>query len=265
MLAEEFDARFRAWVAAFCRINGRPELLPERVEKALRRIPDGLKASVVLGFKNNIVLERRGDTFGLRGLEDAEHHWIAASGATGWRVDWESLVRVAEYARVALIAPPGFRVGWDEDRMDVTLRGPSGRLVACYATEVDLATLEELTKRVEAWGKRGVNPDAPNIKGDDARRTAQALVRNPTRYFSTVAIGRRYEFGVRYGKPKGGKVRFRLEPDVIPFPQVGWPSVIGSRVESAEPSMFHHGVRPKDEGRRGQNAPPRRVLQGLPG
>jgi hypothetical protein len=235
VLAEEFDTKFCAWVTAFCRINPRPEPLPERLEKYLRRIPDGLKATVILGFKNNFVFERSGYKFSLRGLEHIEHPWIAPAGTLGWRADWAYVVQVAEYARVALIAPPGFNVGWEEDEMDVTLRGPSGKLVAWYKTAKDLETLEELTGGAKAWGTRGVRPDEPRITGDDAHQTARALVRHPTRFFSTVGIGRRYEFCVRYWKPKGAKVRFRLEPDVIPFPEVGWPSVVGSRAAWARP------------------------------
>ena len=215
-MPEDFDSIFRSWVEAFCDHEHYPHMQEDLFRQARDRLPRGLRQNIAIGLHDGTITSIKDKVYKFtfpnlpHGKECA---WLSRLDDKRARVNWEYFVQAAEYVRVCLIAvSKGFRVKWEDDKMDITLYRPDGNLLAYLETKEHSDEIDELVPRIRDWGKRGVDPSAP-ASDDDAEEKAKYIARHQPSYFALVSIGKRYEFHVDYH----GEYKFALVEDMIPI------------------------------------------------
>ena len=215
-MPDDFDSSFRSWIEAFCEHEHYPHMQEDLFRQVRDRLPRGLRQTISIGLRDGTITSIKGKEykFTFPNLPHGkEYAWLSRLDDKRARVNWEYFVQAAEYVRVCLIAAlKGFKVKWEDDKMDVTLYRPDGTLLAYFEAKERSDEIDGLVPRVQEWGKRGVDPLAP-AGDDDAEEKAKYIAKHQPSYFSLVSIGKRYEFHVDCHDEH----RFALVDDMIPI------------------------------------------------
>jgi hypothetical protein len=215
MVDSTFESNFRAWVVAACKEWGYPPPSRDWFERAERRLPAGLRRTLELGLADGVVQVVAGYRFRLDGLAAHKGPYAFFSRFSQRRQpgpNWEYFVQVAEYVRIRrAVRDPGYRVSFEDELMDISVRDGHDRLVWCMEVKERADQLDPLLVGILRYAS-GVDPGIPDRHNDPLRK-AKYLLRARPDYFSLMAVGKRIDFQV----VRLGSDRFELTPDVIPL------------------------------------------------
>lgn len=211
--AAQFEQLARSWAATACETFGYPPVDEEWAQRLQQRLPMGVRALVVQAHAHGVV-ESEGFRFTLPDLDPGKgpYAWLSRDTAAQQpAVNWEYFVQVAEYARLRTLAGArGFRVGFEDELVDVTVRDGASLLLAVEVKET-AAALNQLETELHRHAT-GVDLDADD-RHQDGLRKAKYLLEHQPAFFALAAIGSRREFSVTLQ----GSNRFALDEDVVPL------------------------------------------------
>jgi hypothetical protein len=215
-MEDELRDLIRGWVIAACREWSYPEVAESYFDAVYGRIPAGVRTLVAAGHRDGLIQPVGGYRFTLQGLPPGKgpYAWVSRNQqAQVPAINWEYLIQAAEYARVyGALSAKGYRVAVEDRLMDVTVSDPDGALRWYIEVKERAIDVPGLVDRIGAYGRDGVDVNAPD-RGNDALRKAKYLVWYRPLYFSVSAIGLRRDFQVVYAAGD----RFVLVDDMIPL------------------------------------------------
>ncbi|MEK7423987.1 MAG: hypothetical protein AAB131_09130 [Actinomycetota bacterium] len=180
------------------------------------RLPDGLRSLFDRGFEVGLLRMTDGFRFTMRDLPSGKGPYALFSKSTAKNlpaVNWEYVVQAVDYVRAhESLAQKGFRIGVEDNLMDVTVRSATGDLLWYIESKEKAGDLAKLVNEVRGWGRAGVD-DTIDDRHKDGLRKAKYLVRHRPPYFSGSAIGIRLDFRMTYV----GVRHFEMHEDAIPF------------------------------------------------
>jgi hypothetical protein len=122
-------------------------------------------------------------------------------------------VQAVDYVQLhELLAPKGYRIGVEDNLMDVTVRDPEGTLLWYSESNEKAKDLGAVVREIRTWGESGVDMDIDD-RHKDGLRKAKCLCTHRPLYFSGSAIGLRLDFSVAYLNDN----HFALREDAIPL------------------------------------------------
>lgn len=173
----------------------------------------GLGALIAQGVDDGTLRVVDGHRFTLAGLAPGKGPYAffsryADRGEPG--PNWEYFVQVAEYIRIRNAVADRFRVDFEDELMDISVRDGE-HVVWCIEVKEQAGQLASLLTGIRQHAQ-SVDDAAPD-RGNDPLRKAKYIVRRRPDFFSLVAIGQRLDFHIEYD----GERSFTLVPDVVPI------------------------------------------------
>lgn len=212
-MLREFDNQFHGWVRSACEDWGYDVPSEEWFAKVYGRLPQGVRASLGLGLKSELVITK-GRFFTMKSLppEKGPYNWFSRyAGQREPAPNWEYFVHVAEFIRFYSIAiEHGLSVAFEDDTMDISVYCGKQLVIYCEVKE-RVTQIEELIRGVRSY-QSYVDLTAPD-RGNDPLRKAKCIVEKKPDYFVGVAIGARMEYRVMYL----GNTSFTLVRDMVPL------------------------------------------------
>lgn len=211
----DFKAVLHSSMQFACSEWGYPEPSDSWYEDVERRLPRGLQHLFEAGLESGLL--RMVDEFRFTMLDlplgKGPYAFLSKSQKKIPSVNWEYVVQAVDYVRIHnLLAAKGYRVGVEDNLMDVTVRDRDDVLLWYVESKETASGLTRLIAEIRQWGKEGVDFEIDD-RHKDGLRKAKYLLQNRPLYFSGSAIGIRLDYSVAYKEGNS----FDLVEDVIPF------------------------------------------------
>jgi hypothetical protein len=213
---DDFFDLVRGWVQAACREWNYPEVSEPYFAAIYQRLPAGVRALVVAGYREGLIEPAGEYRFTLHGLPPGKgpYAWVSRHQQTQTpAMNWEYLVQAAEYARVyTALSSKGYLIAVEDRLMDITVSDPDGTLKWYIEAKERATDVPDFVDRISRYGRSGVSLDAPD-RNNDALRKAKYLLQYRPLYLSVSAIGLRRDFQVTYAADN----QFALIDDMVPL------------------------------------------------
>lgn len=210
-----FDAYLSSSVLAACQEWDYPEPDESWYRELERRLPPGLRELFARGLDSGLLTIVEGHRFTMRDLPPGKGPYAlySRSAKKSPAPNWEYIVQAVDYVRVSeLLAPKGYRIGVEDNLMDVTVRDSDGGLLWYIESKEKGNDLTKLVAEIRRWGTAGVDFEVDD-RHKDGLRKAKYLCQHRPPFFSGSAIGVRLDFSVDYEDEN----RFTLMEDAIPI------------------------------------------------
>ncbi len=214
-LLQKFDTYFRDCVKAACQEWNYPMSSDAYYTTLNKRLPEGLRALLGLGFSKGLIIPKSRWTFTLEGLSPKKgpYSWLSRSVAKEPNPNCEYFVQVAEFVRLHRVATAlGLSVTFEDDTMDIALY-QKDKLLVYYEVKEKVSQIQELIEGIKDYGYTKIDHSIRD-RGNDPLRKAKCIIKRKPEYFSGVAIGARFEYKVIYYPEQKS---FQLVKDVIPW------------------------------------------------
>lgn len=214
-MTSDFNLVLQSAVSAACAEWTYPEPGESWHLELKRRIPLGVRELFGHGLEIGVLKMVDGFRFTMTDLPHGKGPYalLSRSPTKIPSFNWEYVVQAVDYVRAhSLLAKQGYRIGVEDNLMDVTVRDSAGDLLWYIESKESAAELLTLVSEIKNWGRVGVDLSLPD-RGKDGLRKAKYIVQHRPRYFSGSAIGMRLDFSVTYTSEN----QFALQEDVIPL------------------------------------------------